>query len=1184
MSEIIRDIAVLDIDTDGAGDSIDRYVRKLENLENELDQTKKGSAEYDRVLNQIKATTKELSKVTDLEAKSIQGKKTKIEALQQAQKRLNQNSKEFIKIEEEIQKEIKGLVKEYGRLEKSAKSVEGLEAKVKSLQTAQSKLNKESKEWLALEIQIQKESKNLSKLYESQEGSVQSLSDSILGGVGNFKNLIFAGVGVGVVGEAISRITELTTILDARVNSVQLKFKKLGEEDAGNLTADIVGTAAEFELEFDNVLKSLGSATKEFGESQATALSGITLGLLNATSQEAKEELLTQLNEYSSQFAKFGASLGQSIAIITKGDELGIYADKAADVIKETGERLTLQDKVVVEAVQDILGKGFSDELFEDINNKIISPFEGFQRIAEKVGEVDLNPAQYTQLIDAVGGTPLLDAGENFLKAIVDIGDGTEILTANLTDYQKAQLKTLKLQKEAARQQVEISKELKDLANGYNDLSLTIKVELLKAIVLLIKGLKELPKILEENKAIIVTYAALLTVLKLRQVGVTASTIATTAAYVIHAAKAKLASLGTLNLSKAVKLLGAAFRATPFGVVATALTAITAAFILLRKRTDDQKEAQERLNTATKAVTAQYIQEKAELDKLFKPLLDDTAKREEKAAAIDVLNEKFPELLENFDIEKASQEDLIRLYDLANERILANIVAKQRSAAQQEILNKIIEKEGELIKIQNEGFGGTITRADKLNGVLTTLGKRFRGQDIDIYAETTGKATGRLNKELDKLKQELSQSDADFQQIFDNLKDRLAGIDLSSLAAPGGSSTKPRGGKKSALATTVEEAEATENSLAQLKAELQELEKILSQTDVSDIPALQSVIDKIDEVKEDILEAEILLDRLRNGKPGQLEGIEPIDVSGSKDAVSNVVDEINAEDYRVEIEADVDGDALKEKVKQIFEGVQQVAGAITNFIGQQFDFQVQEAEASVNKQQAIFDALLDNQETSNAEQVRLEQERLAALEEERAKAVKKQQALAQLEVVANSLVAISKAAAQGGIAAPFTIAATLIALIAGFAKARQAGGQALFDGTEYLERGHHKPGRDTIPAMLNEGEAVIPTENNKKYHPVVKAIMRKSVPANVLNDFVEQYPVQDYSLTRAANKAGVNILDVRPGGDMKSTEKLLKKVIVGLEELPSKMPSTSIKMDKKGFSASILGYLNKQAKTANKHK
>lgn len=75
-------------------------------------------------------------------------------------------------------------------------------------------------------------------------------------------------------------------------------------------------------------------------------------------------------------------------------------------------------------------------------------------------------------------------------------------------------------------------------------------------------------------------------------------------------------------------------------------------------------------------------------------------------------------------------------------------------------------------------------------------------------------------------------------------------------------------------------------------------------------------------------------------------------------------------------------------------------------------------------------------ERGNAEVLQQEQERLDAIQKKREQFVRAQQILQQVEIVGNSIVAVSKAAAQGGVAAPATIAATIAALIAGFSLVR----------------------------------------------------------------------------------------------------------------------------------------------------
>ena len=52
------------------------------------------------------------------------------------------------------------------------------------------------------------------------------------------------------------------------------------------------------------------------------------------------------------------------------------------------------------------------------------------------------------------------------------------------------------------------------------------------------------------------------------------------------------------------------------------------------------------------------------------------------------------------------------------------------------------------------------------------------------------------------------------------------------------------------------------------------------------------------------------------------------------------------------------------------------------------------------------------------------------------------------------------------------------------------GENGFFKGTDYVDReGRYPAGRDRVPAMLNRGEAVIPTASNAKHHELVKGLV-----------------------------------------------------------------------------------------------
>lgn len=195
----------------------------------------------------------------------------------------------------------------------------------------------------------------------------------------------------------------------------------------------------------------------------------------------------------------------------------------------------------------------------------------------------------------------------------------------------------------------------------------------------------------------------------------------------------------------------------------------------------------------------------------------------------------------------------------------------------------------------------------------------------------------------------------------------------------------------------------------------------------------------------------------------------------------------------------------KDLTQEIASGVEQLAGAVFDFLAQSAAQSVARFDSAVQKQQSSLDALLADQQNASVEQVRIEQERLDKLTAQREKAKEREAVILRAQIAANAALAIAKAAAEGGgIASAITIAATLASLAFGFIAARQQSEQAFFEGTEYVKRGKGEPvGRDTVKARLNEGEAVIPTETNKQYRAAVSAIYNKTIPAKELNEFVK---------------------------------------------------------------------------------
>jgi tape measure domain-containing protein len=176
----------------------------------------------------------------------------------------------------------------------------------------------------------------------------------------------------------------------------------------------------------------------------------------------------------------------------------------------------------------------------------------------------------------------------------------------------------------------------------------------------------------------------------------------------------------------------------------------------------------------------------------------------------------------------------------------------------------------------------------------------------------------------------------------------------------------------------------------------------------------------------------------------------------------------------------------KKRRDAIIKGIEDVAKATLQLANAVIDAQIAQTDAQITGQQKRINDAAKIAEKGNAELLQIEEDRLTKLNEKRAKFVRAQQALAAIELVANSAVAISKAAAEGGAAAPFTIAATLIALAAGLVAAKA---QAQSAAGSFASGGYTGDGGKYEPAgVVHRGEFVITKEKTKRFRPLLEQI------------------------------------------------------------------------------------------------
>lgn len=262
--------------------------------------------------------------------------------------------------------------------------------------------------------------------------------------------------------------------------------------------------------------------------------------------------------------------------------------------------------------------------------------------------------------------------------------------------------------------------------------------------------------------------------------------------------------------------------------------------------------------------------------------------------------------------------------------------------------------------------------------------------------------------------------------------------------------------------------------------------------------AKQTLILQIDLARKELILAQ---------QTGELFGQEATDAKNELLALEAQLAELTNTEYDVKIKVDDDAKKkLKETTLAVIDFTQQAADQTFQFFAAQNQQLIAGLDNAVQAQKNALDALLNNEATTNVELVRLEQERLDKLNAERKKAAEKEAIIAQAQIAVNLALAVSKAAVEGGgIASVFTIASLLAAATFGFIQAKQAAANAYAEGTLFVDDKRAPNGRDTVPAWLDKGEAVITKQRNKQYASTVKAVHFGEVPAEYLDKAIRDY-------------------------------------------------------------------------------
>jgi hypothetical protein len=187
----------------------------------------------------------------------------------------------------------------------------------------------------------------------------------------------------------------------------------------------------------------------------------------------------------------------------------------------------------------------------------------------------------------------------------------------------------------------------------------------------------------------------------------------------------------------------------------------------------------------------------------------------------------------------------------------------------------------------------------------------------------------------------------------------------------------------------------------------------------------------------------------------------------------------------------------------------------------------------------------------------------------RRKEIQKEEANAQKEysifkATIDTANAILNALATGGPAAPALAIAAGIVGAAQIAAIMATPLPQFAEGTEFVQLGKNKKGKDTIPALLNEGEAVIKTDKNAEYPGLAKAWNDGKLDEHIYKKWVlpEVIMNKSYDLQKQRSFADNVAKSIQLNQDFGGIETKLKR-LDDTEKMVGGMIVTAIKESKK---------------------
>lgn len=606
-------------------------------------------------------------------------------------------------------------------------------------------------------------------------------------------------------------------------------------------------------------------------------------------------------------------------------------------------------------------------------------------------------------------------------------------------------------------------------------------------------------------------------------------------------------------------------------------------------------------------------QEQSELNLLVSRITDASNSQETRNKLINDLQREYPDFLGNLDAEKVTNEELASRLGEVNNQYIFKIALQREDNKIQEQVTKLAENRRVLaereLKVQealldiNEKYKlgldfTNLTLQDRIDLLRETFERDVRAE-TDVEALNNQRELQRViaaGLEISKLKIESDETElSTLQKKREELRQNLLlqlGINEAELGDKKEDNDDKKGDdkdddKKDDDKKRIDETEKLiDGSFAQLRQQISDLQEEITKAP-PESAVFTPLIKQLNDAEEELRLLEGLLDRIKNSinnpqpVPDALPSLSTQSVTG-KSTEEEIKERANAglaaalelakREKEIREREEEEEKARAEKIKEIRKDLAQSLKTLALDVLQ---FQIEQKDAEIAAQQQRVSKFQSLAEKGTAEQLELEEARLAKLTEEREKFVQRQRALSALEIATSTAVSIAKfveSIAKASADAPIigtvlqgvAIAATVVSTILAVKNALSniPAFRTGIEDTSTVRGGSNENG---FLSILHPSERVLTKEQNA---PLLRAgIKNEDIPMlAILGKQRMQSPRIKHDL----------IYKQLTRGEGSNNEALLSEM-KGIRKRLDKM-EMSFSVTEKGIHAAFMKYQNRESK------